>query len=46
MLVLFPLWITLALWARERNHVRRVIVAMVPLLVIYTGLFTTWSMSP
>jgi hypothetical protein len=46
MLVLFPLWITLALWARERNRVGRVIAAMLPLLVIYTGLFTTWSMSP
>jgi hypothetical protein len=46
MLVLFPLWITLALWARERNRVSQVIALMLPLLVLYTGLFTTWSMSP
>ncbi len=46
MLVLFPLWIALALWARERDRMGTVIGAMVPLLVVCTGLFTTWSMSP
>jgi hypothetical protein len=46
MLVLFPLWITLALWARERGRVGRVIAVMVPFLAISTGLFTTWTMSP
>ena len=31
MLVLFPLWIALALWARERNRMRLVIGSMAPL---------------
>lgn len=46
MLVLFPLWIALALWARERGRMRAVLAAMVPLLVLSTALFTTWTMAP
>lgn len=46
MLVLFPLWIALALWARERGRVRRVLIAMGSLLVLSSALFTTWVYAP
>lgn len=46
MLVLFPLWIALALWARERHMMRMVLGAMAPLLVLSTALFATWAMAP
>ena len=46
MLVLFPLWIALALWARERGRVRRVLIVMGSLLVLSSVLFTTWVYAP
>jgi Mannosyltransferase (PIG-V) len=46
MLVLFPLWIALALWARERERVRRILIAMGSLLVLSSALFTTWVYAP
>jgi hypothetical protein len=46
MLVLFPLWIALALWARERGRLRRVLVIMGSLLAISSALFTTWVYPP
>lgn len=46
MLVLFPLWIALALWARERRRMRMVLVTMAPLLILSTVLFATWAMAP
>jgi hypothetical protein len=46
MLVLFPLWIALALWARERGRVRGVLVVMGTLLAVSSALFTTWVYPP
>ena len=46
MLVLFPLWIALALWAQERGRLRRVLVTMGSLLVLSTALFATWVYPP
>ena len=42
-LVLFPLWIALALWATERQLVRTVILVCGPLLVFWTYLFVSWT---
>jgi hypothetical protein len=42
-LVVFPLWIALALWATEKNRVRAVLVVCAPLIVLWTYLFTSWS---
>jgi Mannosyltransferase (PIG-V) len=42
-LVLFPLWIALALWATERRRVRAVIFICAPLLVSWTYLFVSWT---
>lgn len=46
MLVLFPLWVALALWARERGRMHHVLVAMGGLLALSSALFTTWSYAP
>jgi hypothetical protein len=46
MLLLFPLWIALALWARERGSARQVVVGMAVLLALSTALFTTWVYAP
>jgi Mannosyltransferase (PIG-V) len=46
MMVLFPLWIALALWARERGWTRQVIAGMGVLLAVSTALFTTWVYAP
>ncbi len=45
-LVMFPLWIALALWATERQRVREVIAICAPLLAIGTFLFVSWSWPP
>ncbi len=45
-LVMFPLWIALALWATERRLVRTVIAALGPLLALYAYLFVSWSWTP
>jgi hypothetical protein len=42
-LVLFPLWIALALWATEHRRVRAVILICAPLLVLWTYLFVSWT---
>lgn len=42
-LVLFPLWIALALWATERRRVRLVIAVCAPLVAFWTYLFTSWT---
>ena len=42
-LVLFPLWIALALWATERHRVRAMIFICAPLLVFWTYLFVSWT---
>jgi hypothetical protein len=42
-LVLFPLWIALALWATERRRVRAVLLVCAPLLVLWTFLFVSWT---
>ena len=46
MFVLFPLWIALALWARERDKVKPVLVLFGTLLVVSSALFATWSWAP
>lgn len=46
MFVLFPLWIALALWARERDRIRPVLWTLAAMLVICSGLFATWSWAP
>jgi hypothetical protein len=46
MLVLFPLWIALALWARERGRLRGVLVVMGTLLAVSSAVFTTWVYPP
>ena len=46
MLVLFPLWITLALWAQERGRLREVLMSAGSLLVLSTALFATWVYPP
>jgi Mannosyltransferase (PIG-V) len=42
-LVLFPLWVALALWATERRRVRAVVLACAPLLAFWTYLFVSWT---
>jgi hypothetical protein len=46
MLVLFPLWIALALWAQEKGRLRPVLVISGSLLVLSSALFTTWVYPP
>lgn len=45
-LVMFPLWIGLALWATERRRVRVVIATCAPLLALVTFLFVSWISPP
>jgi hypothetical protein len=45
-LAIFPLWIALALWAQERRWVRPVMGTLAALLVVWSGLFATWSWAP
>ncbi len=45
-LVMFPLWIALALWATERRRVGAVIAICAPLLAIATFTFVSWSLPP
>ena len=42
-LVLFPLWVALALWSTERQRVRAVVLLCVPLLALWTYLFVSWT---
>jgi hypothetical protein len=46
MLVLFPLWIVLALWALERGVMRRILAANLVLLAVASGLFSSWIWAP
>jgi mannosyltransferase PIG-V len=45
-LVIFPLWIALALWAHERRRVRQVLWLFGTLLAICSGLFSVWALAP
>jgi hypothetical protein len=45
-LVMFPLWIALALWATERRLARTIIGVSAPLLALYAYLFVSWSWTP
>jgi len=45
-LVIFPLWIALALWAHERQRVRQVLWLFGTLLAIVSGLFAIWGLAP
>jgi Mannosyltransferase (PIG-V) len=42
-LVIFPLWIALALWATERRRVYAVLLACVPLVAAWAVLFISWT---
>jgi hypothetical protein len=46
MLVAFPLWIALALWAVERGAVRAVVATSSVLMVTATVLFSAWAVPP
>jgi Mannosyltransferase (PIG-V) len=46
MLVVYPLWIALAIWAVERDATRRVLLALSGLLAIATALFVGWAVAP
>lgn len=46
MLVVFPLWIALALWALERGAMRRVLTVSAALMVTATALFAGWITAP
>jgi hypothetical protein len=46
MLVAFPLWVALALWALERGAVRRVLAGSAAGLVATTALFAGWVTAP
>ncbi len=48
MVVIFPLWIALALWAleRERSRMRWILGGFAVLLAGFAGLFTTWAQAP
>jgi hypothetical protein len=45
-LVIFPLWVALALWATEKRRVRMVLAVCAPLLVAWTFMFTGWHWAP
>jgi Mannosyltransferase (PIG-V) len=45
-LVMFPLWIALALWATEHRLVRKVIAVSAPLLALSAYLFVSWTWTP
>jgi Mannosyltransferase (PIG-V) len=46
MLVVYPLWIALAIWAVERDATRRVLLALSALLAAATALFVGWAVAP
>ena len=45
-LVLFPLWIALALWAHEHRRIRQLLWVFGLLLAVCSGLFAVWVMAP
>ena len=42
-LVLFPLWIALAIWATEHRRIRTVLIVCAPLIALWSFLFTSWT---
>jgi Mannosyltransferase (PIG-V) len=46
MLVVYPLWVALALWAIERKAVGRVLLTSSALLALATALFVGWAVAP
>jgi hypothetical protein len=46
MLVVYPLWVALALWAVERGAVRRTLIVLSALLAVATALFVGWAVAP
>jgi hypothetical protein len=42
-IVIFPLWIALAEWARQRGRTPAVIAVCVPFVVLWSVLFVTWT---
>jgi hypothetical protein len=42
-LVIFPLWIALAVWATERHRVRAVLLGCAPLVAAWAVMFTSWT---
>jgi hypothetical protein len=45
-LVIFPLWIALALWAHERRRVMQVLWLFGTLLAVCSALFAVWALAP
>lgn len=45
-LLMFPLWIALAMWVSERRRVRETIAICAPLLAAGTFLFVSWTWPP
>jgi hypothetical protein len=46
MLVVYPLWIALAIWAVEHDSTRRVLLTLSGLLAVATALFVGWAVAP
>ncbi len=46
MLVVFPFWIALAIWALERRRMRVVLTLSVTLMMVSTALFAAWTSAP
>ncbi len=42
-ITIFPLWIALAQWARQRGRTRAVVLACAPLVALWSGLFVSWT---
>ncbi len=45
-MVIFPLWIALALWATERRRTRAVLAVCAPLVALWAVLFVSWTWAP
>ena len=41
-LVMFPLWISLGLWASQGRRLKPLLAVCAPLLAVWTYLFTAW----
>lgn len=42
-MVIFPLWIALALWATERGRTRALVAVCAPLVALWAVLFVSWT---
>ncbi len=42
-MVIFPLWVALALWATERHRTKALLAACAPLVALWAALFVSWT---